>query len=66
MHEILGQHDIESELLRLWNIKTDQLMSNLYGFLTLLKNFPAGNYLLKYSSSHKNRILVYMKTEMKR
>uniref|UniRef100_A0A182TN57 Little elongation complex subunit 2 C-terminal domain-containing protein n=1 Tax=Anopheles melas TaxID=34690 RepID=A0A182TN57_9DIPT len=46
-HHYLELRDIEEELNRLYGVKPHNLLTNVWKMLKLMRNFPAGQYLLK-------------------
>ncbi|CAD7087826.1 unnamed protein product [Hermetia illucens] len=57
----LDLNDIEAELKRLYNTSPEDMLSPLFSMLTLIQNFPVGDYLLKFNPKFSDKLMVYSK-----
>lgn len=61
----LDLNDIEAELKRLYNTSPEDMLSPLFSMLTLIQNFPVGDYLLKFNPKFSDKLMVYSKASTK-
>lgn len=59
---LLDLSKIEDELLRLHKIKPQELLQKLFGIFRIIKNLPAGDFLMRHEPRDLNKVKIYSAT----
>lgn len=57
--------DVEQDLRRLYQVKTECLLEPLFKFMEIIKQFPPNEYMLRHLEKHSAQVMVYVKSEIR-
>lgn len=53
---------MENDLQRLYQVKKDLILQQLFQYINIIKEFPPNDYMLRHQRKHNAQAMVYVKT----